>query len=227
MDFFKEHRVLIAVAVAIIVLLVGSVYRFRRIIFAPPAPPPVRVTFVEGITAQKMATQITETFPDISAETFLAKAQSYEGYLFPDTYFFQSSTTVATILETLRDNFSTKIAPLSSDIRASGHSLADTVVMASLIEKEARTDEDKHLVAGILWNRIHIGMPLQVDAARATYTYKGFPPTPICNPGLDSIEAALYPTKTKYMYYISGKNGLMYYATTFAEHLVNQRKYLY
>jgi UPF0755 protein len=126
----------------------------------------------------------------------------------------------------MRDNFDTKISGLSEDIIASGHSISDIIIMASIIEKEARTNEDRHIVSGILWNRIKIGMALQVDAAPETYKHTGFPPTPIYNPGLDSIEAALHPTKTNYLYYLTGKDGLMHYATTFAGHQTNLKKYL-
>jgi len=98
--------------------------------------------------------------------------------------------------------------------------------LASLIEKEARTNEDKHIVAGILLNRLALGMPLQVDAARDTYEHTGLPSKPICNPGLESINAILHPTKTDYLYYLTGRDDLMHYATTFAGHQSNRRKYL-
>ena len=98
--------------------------------------------------------------------------------------------------------------------------------MASIIEKEARTNTDKKIISGILWNRYALGMPLQVDVARETYTQKGLPPTPICNPGLESIKAALEPTKTNYLYYLTGKDSLMHYSATFIGHQANVRKYL-
>jgi UPF0755 protein len=120
--------------------------------------------------------------------------------------------------------------------------------MASIIERETRTAEDRRLVSGILWKRISIGMPLQVDATFEyytkyntytvtkqvmredspynTYTNKGLPPTPIANPGLDSIIAALKPTASPYLYYLTGRDGKMYYATDFAGHKKNRRLYL-
>ena len=138
---------------------------------------------------------------------------------------------------------------LLSGIQASGHSLSDIVIMASLVEKEARTDVNRRIVAGVLWNRLALGMPLQVDAVFGyifdrdtyspsfedlkvdspynTYTHKGLPPGPISNPGLESIYAALYPTKTNYLYYLTGKDTLMHYARTYAEHVANQTKYLH
>jgi UPF0755 protein len=126
----------------------------------------------------------------------------------------------------MRANFNVKVAPLLPAVATSTHSLADIVTMASLIEKEAQTDTDKHLIAGILWNRIQRGMALQVDADPETYRQKGLPPAPICNPGLESIEAALYPTKTNYVYYLSDHNGVIHYAMTYAEQQANEAKYL-
>ncbi|MCX6786753.1 MAG: endolytic transglycosylase MltG [Candidatus Kaiserbacteria bacterium] len=188
--------------------------------------PLVRVTFPEGTTVRGVAAQVAQEFPAISAAAFYKAGNQYEGYLFPDTYFFPTGTDTETILKKMRSNFDTNTAPISREIRISGHSLSDVVIMASLIEKEARTDTDKHLISGILWNRIMFGMPLQVDAARDTYQHTGLPKVPICNPGLESIEAALRPTKTDYFYYLTGRDDLMHYATTFAGHQANRRKYL-
>ncbi|MDD2657273.1 MAG: endolytic transglycosylase MltG [Candidatus Pacebacteria bacterium] len=210
--------------------------------------PPVRLTFVEGVTVREAAAQIAEAFPAISAEAFLKEARPYEGYLFPDTYFFSMSADVTSVVKAMRDNFNAKLAPLSADISASGHSLTDIVTMASLVEKEARTSAVRHVVAGILFNRLRLGMPLQVDAVFGyifnrdtfspsyadlkvdspynTYTHKGLPPGAINNPGLDALDAALHPTKTEYLYYLTDKEGVMHYATTYAGHQANQRKYL-
>jgi UPF0755 protein len=197
-----------------------------RLITGDYGLPLVRITFPAGTTVSEIATQVANNFPAISANDFISTANSSEGYLFPDTYFFPPGTDMTTILAAMRADFNAKTAPLSGEIQSSGHSFSDTIIMASIIEKEARTNEDKHIVAGILWNRLAIGMPLQVDAERDTYTHAGLPAEPICNPGLDSIEAALQPTKTDYLYYLTGNDGLMHYATTFAGHEANLRKYL-
>jgi UPF0755 protein len=210
--------------------------------------PPVRLTFVEGATTRDMAEQIAEAFPGIAQRDFLEAAQSHEGYLFPDTYLFLPSSDMASIIAIMRKNFDTKIEPLLDPVRASGRSLSDTVILASLIEKEARTSENRHLVAGVLLNRLKLGMPLQVDAVFGyifgrdtyspsfadltvtspynTYTHAGLPPGPINNPGIDSLEAVIYPTKTDYLYYLTGKDGRMHYATTYAGHQANRKKYL-
>jgi len=210
--------------------------------------PPIRITFVEGATVREEAAQIADAFPTISAEDFLKAGKQYEGYLFPDTYFFPPSADVASIVKTMRVNFDAKIIQLKNEISVSGRSLSDIVVMASLVEKEVRTSANKRIVAGILWKRIGLGMPLQVDAVFGyifnrdtyspsfedlkidspynTYTHTGLPPGPIDNPGLDSIDAALHPTKTNYLYYLTDKSGVIHYAATFAEHQSNHRKYL-
>jgi len=210
--------------------------------------PPVRLTFVEGVTAREVALQVADAFPGISADDVVIVAKPYEGYLFPDTYRFSPGTEIGSVVAMMRANFNTKVAPLAPEIAASGHSLSDIVIVASLVEKEARTSESRRLVAGILWNRLRIGMPLQVDAVFGyifdrdtyspsytdlkvdspynTYTHTGLPPAPIDNPGLDALDAALHPTKTNYLYYLTGKDNQMHYATTFAGHQMNQDRYL-
>ncbi len=211
--------------------------------------PLVHMTFPEGVTVRDIAGRVAEAMPTISAQDVLALGKPQEGYLFPDTYLFPPDASAESILKTMRANFETKTAALTSDIQTSGHSLADIITMASLVEKEARTDEDKRIVAGILWNRLARKMPLQVDAVFGyiynrdtyspsladlavdspynTYTHTGLPPGPICNPGLGSILAVLHPTKTDYLYYLTDKNGMMHYATTYAAHQANQQKYLH
>jgi UPF0755 protein len=120
--------------------------------------------------------------------------------------------------------------------------------MASIVEREARTPQDQALVAGILWHRIAIGMRLQVDAVFGylhqqdnyqatqddlsapspynTYRMDGLPPGPISNPGLNALEASLSPASSTYLYYVTGKDGTMHYANTFAEHQKNIQNYL-
>lgn len=220
----------------------------RRLVTADYGLPPVRITFTEGVTVREAAAQVAAAVPGIAAHEFLVAGRPYEGYLFPDTYFLPPSSDAASIIATMRANFDAKLAPLASDIAASGHSLGDIIIMASLIEKEARTDENRHIVAGILWNRLARGMPLQVDAVFGyifdrdtyspsfadlkvdslynTYMHKGLPPGPIANPGLDAIDAALHPTKTNYLYYLTGTDTVMHYATTYADHQANRKKYL-
>jgi UPF0755 protein len=208
----------------------------------------VSITFPEGSTVREMSVRVQTVFPHISQEDFSTAAGPFEGYLFPDTYLFSPAATASTIVETLRETFNKKIHILEEDIAASGKSLSDIVIMASLLEKEARTSMVRRTVAGILWERIALGMPLQVDAVfgyifgRSTYSpsfddlrvdspyntyrHRGLPPGPIANPGLESLRAALNPLQTEYLYYLTDANGEMHYAKTYAGHQENQRTYL-
>lgn len=210
--------------------------------------PPARITLVEGLTVREMGAKIAGAAPEIPIADFISAAKPYEGYLFPDTYTFSPGESAESAVALMRANFNTKIASLSSGISTSGHSLSDIVIIASLVEKEARSVENKKIVAGILWSRLKLGMPLQVDAVFGyifnrstyspspsdlkvdslynTYTHKGLPPGPICNPGLDSLKAAIAPTKTTYLYYLTGSDNQMHYAVTYAAHQANQQKYL-
>lgn len=219
-----------------------------RIVAGNYGIPLARITFPEGETARDYATRVHKAFSNISETDFLSTAKPYEGYLFPDTYVFSSSADASSIVQTMRTNFNTRIAPFLANASASGHSLGDIVTLASLVEREARSIENKRIIAGILWNRLKLGMPLQVDAVFGyiygrdtyapsladlkvdspynTYTHKGLPPGPISNPGLESIDAAIHPTKTTYLYYLTGKDNAMHYATTFDEHQANRQKYL-
>lgn len=220
----------------------------RRLESGAHGLPPTRITFPEGETVREMAERVASAFPDISPPEFLSAAKLYEGYLFPDTYLFVPWVDAESIVKTMRENFDAKIMPLADEIKNSGRTLAETVIMASLVEKEARSSEVRRTVAGILFNRLARGMPLQVDAIFGyifgrdtyspsfedlkvdspynTYIHTGFPPGPINNPGLDAIEAVLNPTKTDYLYYLTDIDGRMHYARTYSEHQSNQRKYL-
>ncbi len=149
---------------------------------------------------------------------FLILAKPKEGMLFPDTYYFLPGTTPRAAVQRLTDTFAQKTADIAPAIAASGHSEEEILTMASLVEREAATPEDRRIVAGILWKRIANSMRLQVDAPFGylhgsdsyqptaadtesdspynTYRHDGLPPTPIANPGLDAIDAALHPTDT-------------------------------
>ena len=210
--------------------------------------PPARITFPEGVTVRDISEKVSEAFPLILADDVVSLGKTQEGYLFPDTYLFPPDATAESVVEAMRANFDVKITQLSAGIKASGRSIRDIVIMASLVEKEARTDANRRIVAGILWNRLKLGIPLQVDAVFGyifnrdtyspsfedlkvdspynTYIHTGLPPGPISNPGLESLQAAISPAKTNYLYYLTGSDNLMHYATTYAEHVANQTKYL-
>ena len=209
--------------------------------------PEVRITFPEGTTVRQMGAILAKKLPHIDEQKFDSLAIPNEGYLFPDTYFFRTDTTNEQVVSILKFNFEDHLGGLQETFNAFGKSEHDVVIMASLLEGEGKTLEDRRIIAGILWKRLSIGMPLQVDAtfgydygktgyvptqadlkgnsAYNSYRYKGLPPTPINNPGEESLLASITPTKTSYLYYLTGSDGEMHYAKTFAEHIANQKKY--
>ena len=186
----------------------------------------VRITIPEGATMKQIAVLLSPKLPHFSVDDFMKYYPAKEGYLFPDTYFFAPDTTADEAITTLEKNFEEKIKSVEPEIVAFGKSKNEVITMASILEEEARTPTDWQIISGILWKRIKIGMPLQVDSATSTYASRGLPPNPISNPGLETIIAAVTPTTTPYFYYLSDKNGDIHYAATFAEHVRNKQQYL-
>lgn len=157
----------------------------------------------------------------------LSMLEVSEGYLFPDTYRIPFGGRGEYIVKMMTDNFNKKVGPdLEEEIRKQKKTLEDVVIMASLLEKEVRTKEEKELAAGILWKRLGVGMLLQVDAAMETYHSLGLPAGPICNPGLESILAAIYPKSNAFWYYLSTKEGETIFNKTLEEHNVAKAKHL-
>ncbi len=187
---------------------------------------PIAVTIPEGFDTNDMALAFAPKLPSFDKNKFLMEAKSKEGYLFPDTYFFFTTDTEVDALRLMSANFDKKILPLQIPIKASGKSESQIIIMASIVEREAKGDADRAVIAGILWKRIQIGMPLQVDAAPDTYKVVGLPKAPICNPGLEAIKAAITPQASAYLYYLHDKEGNIHYAKTFQEHILNRIKYL-
>lgn len=170
-----------------------------------------------------------------------------DGYLFPDTYEFERDASINAIAGRMLDNFGRKMdAALQEKIHRQGKNIFDIVIMASMIQKEVITQEDMRLVSGLLWKRITIGMPLQVDATVSyvlnknnlirddleidspynTYLYKGLPKGPIGNPGKDALLAAIYPAESDYLFYISKPNKETVFSRTLKEHNSAVAKYL-
>lgn len=185
------------------------------------------------------------------------KYYSLEGFLFPDTYrIFKQATSSETLILKMLSNFDKKLNDeLRAEIERQGKTIYDIIIMASIIEKEAPIDykdaENKsaRIVSDIFWSRLKIGMALQsdatlsyyfsdnnpahstselkVDTAYNSYMYKGLPPTPICNPSLKAIEAAVYPITTDYTYFLTTRDGSeIFFSKTYAEHLAYKNKYL-
>lgn len=187
---------------------------------------PIRVTFKEGFTKENMASLLADKIPSFRKDLFLSDSRSREGYLFPDTYFFYPLSTTDEILDEITGNFNKKILSLDKDIKASKRSLSDIITMASILEKEANGQDDVYEISGILWKRIDLGMLLQVDAAPVTYSKKGLPDSPISNPGLLSIKAALSPSRSDYLFYLHSSDRQVHYAVDFSGHKSNIAKYL-
>ena len=207
-----------------------------------------KVVIPEGLTNKEMAAIFARALPKFSAREFLALAAQKEGYLFPDTYHFLPNVSAETVIAVLERNFNKKISEIESLVQMFKKPLKDVVIMASILEAEGRIMETRRIISGILWKRLSIGMPLQVDVTihyikndkntalslddlkidspYNTYIHKGLPPTPINNPGLETILAAVTPIKSKYLYFLVDKNGIMHYAITHDEHVVNKEKYL-
>ncbi len=208
-----------------------SVYRIaRRIVRGERHLAPVKVTIPEGFNNSDIANAMTLKLPNFNKERFLMLAKDKEGYLFPDTYFFLTTDNEMDAIQLMSDNFKKKIASLSNEIILSSKNnktnLQEIIIMASLIEKEAKGEADRGFISGILWRRLAIGMPLQVDAAPETYKKRGLPDSPIANPGLEAIKASMNPKNSNYLYYLHDKNGGIHYAKSFTEHRQNILRYL-
>jgi UPF0755 protein len=194
-----------------------------------------------------MAEIFSSRLKRVTKEEFMYEALPYEGFLFPDTYFFLPNATTESIITTLRATFDEKTSEVKGDITASGHDLEDVVIMASLLEKEASNYRDQQMIAGVLWNRLEDDMLLQVDATFLytigkgtfeltrsdlasdspynTYKHKGLPPTPIGNPGLRAIQAVLNPVEHEYLFYLADSDGVTHYSVTHDEHVRKKRIY--
>ncbi len=208
----------------------------------------VRITHREGERVTELATVVATAIPTIATSTFIDVAISQEGYLFPETYFVPPHFTANDIVTTLHANYETFIVPYRDDIASSTLTESELITLASIVEREANSTTSMGMVAGILRNRLDLGMPLQADASIEyildkplnelvpsdleidspynTYLYRGLPPTPIGNPGADAILATLFPTTSPYLFYITGNDGNFYYAETYAEHQRNIARYL-
>jgi len=182
----------------------------------------------------------------------IAPDNSLEGYLFPDSYHLSQGLSEKEIINSFLNNFSKKLTQV--DLFQQGnfqHNFYENLIMASILEKEVQIEIDKRMVADILWRRLKENIPLQVDATICyaqnqsfidcqltekafkidsqynTYLYKGLPPSPICNPGLESIKAALNPLSNQSWYYLTDRQtGKTIYSKTYEDHLEMRQKYL-
>ena len=211
---------------------------FKKITTRPIS---LAVLIPEGFTKKQVADRLSNYIKNFNKKDFLEKAQ--EGYLFPDTYYFFNFSTNEEIIKEFTDKFNKTVFESFGQMPSK-----EQVIIASMIEREAKNPEDMKVISGIIQNRLKKNMPLQIDATVQygngfwkdrvmysdlkkehdynTYTNIGLPVGPISNPGLNALKAAIYPTKTDYIYYLTGRDGKMYYAVTHEEHIKNKIKYL-
>ena len=197
----------------------------RRVALGKSSLAPIKLTIPEGFNNEEIASVAASKLPNFDKEKFLVLVKDKAGYLFPDTYFFIFRATADDVIKVMEKNYESKIVSLRPEILSSGKSEKSIIIMASIIEKEAKGD-DRTVISGILWKRLSLGRALEVDAAPETYKAKGLPPAPIANPGLAAIRAAIHPESSPYLYYLHDADGNIHYARNFEGHKANRAKYL-
>lgn len=224
----------------------------------------VTLTVPEGYSIEKIKEKVCDLgiCTDTEFEKALKKDYDYDflkaipkntdvnyrlqGFLYPSTYEFYSDASAETVIDTMLAEFEKQIAKISAD----NDKLFETVIKASLIEREAKIDSERSIIAGVINNRLNIDMPLQIDATVAyvisnglynadrvyykdlqnnslynTYKYKGLPAGPICSPGINSLKAALSPSQHNYLYYHTDtkkNDGSHIFTETYEEHTSTQ-----
>ncbi|MBI2639051.1 endolytic transglycosylase MltG [Candidatus Peregrinibacteria bacterium] len=207
----------------------------------------VSVTIPEGFSVRDIDERLVSIGLILPGE-FSSKALLHEGFLFPDTYYvFSRNFDADDLIKKMQDNFSKKITvDLMQEAEKRKRTLQEIITIASIAEKEVRTEKDYPIVTGILWKRLDHDWPLQADATLLygksipiittkeltedspynTRKYKGLPPTPINNPGLATIRAAIFAEESPYWFYLTDSDGNVHYAKSNEEHNENRRKYL-
>lgn len=213
-----------------------------------------RVTLPEGYTLKQIAAKIQEAgLGDV--ETFMAvtrdpkllnkyeiTAETMEGYLYPDTYYFSKGTSEQAIVERMLRQMQTRVTPeMRKKAEDMNMTLHEILTLASIVEKETGKAAERPLIASVFHNRLARGMRLEsdptaiygvdlmggavtashvrVESPYNTYKINGLPPTPIANPGIDSIKAVLYPADTKYFFFVAKSDGGHVFSTTYEQHL--------
>lgn len=236
-----------------------TIAQLAKILTGHGQPQTVRITIPEGSNILEIQSDLQQAGLKISPQNFIhevfaanapyvflpthSSRKTLEGYLFPDTYEFRRDATAHVVVNSMLANFQRRVVPRVEQQHI--RSLGDTIIMASILEKEVQTKNDMQMVAGILWKRLDAKQALQVDATAIygkkvvegwplglsadsydTYHHLGLPPTPIGNPGLASIEAALNPTPSDYWFYLSTPDGKTIFSKTLQEHDANRAIYL-
>lgn len=210
------------------------------------------ITIPEGKRAEEVAQILQKDLPSYQ-ESWKEQLKKQEGYLFPDTYLVPKNADINTILSIMKNTFEKKFSQIPN-IEKSKLTKNEIVIIASLVEREAKFQKDRPLVASVILNRLKIDMPLQIDATVQyvlgfqknektwwkrdltrndleidssfnTYQNTGLPPAPIANPGFDVLNGVVNAADTNYLYYISDKYGQNHYARTLQEHNANIKKF--
>lgn len=201
---------------------------------------------------EKMKKEFPKLLASLPAKDSGVKYQ-LEGYLFPATYEYTKKTTVESLIQTMLSSMNTQLEPLYDKMEAAGLSVNETLSLAAIVEKEARSDDDRRNVAQVFFNRRDLGMTLdsntgifyaegklgkdtsldqqaaintQLDSPFNTYLYPGFGPGPIVSPSLSAIKAVLNPTANNYLYFVADTEGKIYFAQTLEEQNINVQKYV-
>lgn len=223
----------------------------------------VKVTIPEGYNVEEIGERLEEC-GFFTKEEFINAVKGYqlpdfievkdktrynlEGFLYPDTYLIQKGTNAEDIINMMIERFNTVVHQVEEEnnTKLDKSKLFDTITIASMIEKEARVEEDRPLIASVINNRLEKNMKLQLDATVLyslgyhvetvlnkhlqvdslynTYKYEGLPEGPICNPGIESIRAALNPKESNYIYYILQKDGSHYFTNSYDDFLDKKKE---
>ena len=174
--------------------------------------------------------------------SFSLPKNTLEGYLYPDTYYFVKGEDPQKVVKKFLSRFEEKVLPIYQEAKTENSlSLEEVVILASIVEKEAQISSEKPMIAAVFYNRLKRGMRLRADptvkyalgdfrskltrhelktpSTYNTYLHYGLPPSPICNPGRDSIYAVLYPAKVDYLYFVARGDGSHKFSRTYGEHL--------
>jgi len=208
------------------------------------------VTIPEGLRSEEIAEILEREIPTFDS-SWVATLKSEEGYLFPDTYLIPKDASISTVISIFKNNFYSKIKDIG--MTDNDAKLNEIVILASLIEREALRDDEKPMIASVLYNRLNEGMALDIDATLQyakgksskgkwwvvpmgvdrqidspynTYKYPGIPPGPIANPGIEAIRAAKSPASSDYFFYIHDNGGNVHFSKNLEGHNQNIEKYL-
>jgi len=237
-----------------------TVAQVAAVLIAGGRPPALWVTFPEGFTAAQIGARLAASGL-VGAEDFTrtararsiridgARTDGLEGFLFPDTYLIPRHAGADGVIDQMTKRFLAELPPDHVAAARRLHlSVPQIITVASMIELEAKADVDRPLIASVIYNRLRLGMPLEIDATIEyalphhktalsfadldidspynTYRHDGLPPTPISNPGKASLLAAFHPATSPYLYYVYKGGGRHEFARTLQEQRENERRFL-